>query len=428
MEMLLPLLAITLTSSTWTIIGLSLSLSVAITAIMYALAYALQNPQFQALAKEELAALIFTLFIIAFWVGSDATFNTLATGLLMSSLPSQMQAMIQTGPANGFTSSHLNIALACLDMMYEKLKAQYIDLYLFEALIGFLSTISFPVGNPLPAINMVSFSIAPFTGLTLLSTTHTQIVEAISYMITVVWAKEFIVQFARDIVPVMLLPLGLAMRAFPFFRSTGSSVIALSFALYFVLPFAIILSSYLIFDVYQPADFTYTPVHASFMENNPGASTLQQTLTADRDQGNKLLAQFSSPSALDLEYERTHNENNICSDIPTALQMLCSPINIVKTGVSAAASFLKTMGGMWLFMMGTTGDFFFTAFTNPLMPGSASAGLYYFLIREVISIIPFVILITVATVFEIIITVTMYRDISLLIGGEAELIGLTKVI
>ena len=57
----------------------------------------------------------------------------------------------------------------------------------------------------------------------------------------------------------MLLPLGLVMRAFPFFRATGSSIIALSFALYFVLPFAIILSNYLIFDIYQPADFVYTP-------------------------------------------------------------------------------------------------------------------------------------------------------------------------
>jgi hypothetical protein len=63
-----------------------------------------------------------------------------------------------------------------------------------------------------------------------------------------------------------------------------------------------------------------------------------------------------------------------------------------------------------------------------MMPGSASAGMYYFLIREVVSVAPFAILITVATVFEIIFTVTMYRDISLLIGGEAELVGLTKVI
>jgi hypothetical protein len=34
----------------------------------------------------------------------------------------------------------------------------------------------------------------------------------------------------------------------------------------------------------------------------------------------------------------------------------------------------------------------------------------------------------VTTVLEIIITVTAFRSVSLMIGGEAELIGLTKVI
>lgn len=425
MEMLLPLLLyITLPPSAGIMISLSLGLSVAMTACMFAVAYALQNPQMQAVAKEELAALLFTIFIILFWLGSDVTFNGIANGLVMSSLPAQTQALIQPGTVAGLTSSHVNLALACLDVICGKLKAQYIDLYLYEALIGFLSTISFPIGNPLPAINMISFSLAPFTGLALLSSIHTQIVESVSYLISVIWAKQFIVKFARDVVPLMLLPLGLVMRAFPFFRTTGSSVIALSFALYFVLPFAIILSSYLIFDVYKPADFVYTPSQASFFETNPGASQLTSTITGDRSYSEKLLDQFNAPSALDTQ---ANTQDSTCAD-NWLTRLLCSPINVVKKGITAAAGFVGTVFSLWKFMMGMTGDFFFTMFTNPMMPASTSAGLYYFIIREVMSITPFIILITVATVFEIILTVTMYRDISLLIGGEAELVGLTKVI
>ena len=79
-------------------------------------------------------------------------------------------------------------------------------------------------------------------------------------------------------------------------------------------------------------------------------------------------------------------------------------------------------------MMGLTGDFFFTGFNNPLLPASASAGLYHFLIMEITTVSPYLILIMLTTVIEIVITVTMYRNVSLLIGGEAELIGLTKVV
>lgn len=424
MEMMLPLLLYIIPTSASIMISVSLSLGVAMAASMFVVAYALQNPQLQAVAKEELAALLFTVFILAFWFGSDAILNGISNGLVLSSLPPQLQSSLQPGSVSSLTTSHLDLALSCLDIIFEKLRSQYIDLYLFEALIGFLSTISFPIGNPLPWGNMISFSLAPFTGLTLLSNTHTQVVESISYLMTVIWAKEFIVRFARDVVPLMLLPLGLVLRAFPFFRTTGSSVIALSFALYFVLPFAIILSSYLIFDVYKPADFVYSPAQASFFATNKGQTELNgQLLTGQnsaRSQGDKLLQQFSAKSAL----EQTPNT---CTG-NWLRKLLCSPISIAKTTLGVVTGFVGTVISLWKFMIGMSGDFFFGGLTQPFLPTSTSAGLYYFLIREVSSISPFIILITVATVFEVIFTVTMYRDISLLIGGEAELIGLTKVI
>ena len=92
----------------------------------------------------------------------------------------------------GLDANHIQLAMASLKIMEDKLIDQYKELYLFEALIGFLSTISFPIASPFPAIAMISFSLAPFTGLTLLSNAHTVVVEAIGYLITVMWAKEFI--------------------------------------------------------------------------------------------------------------------------------------------------------------------------------------------------------------------------------------------
>ncbi|NYZ74007.1 hypothetical protein H0O00_02605 [Candidatus Micrarchaeota archaeon] len=425
MEVLLPLL-ITLPAPAWGMIMVSLSFSIAVVALNFMIAYGLQSPQMTAIAREELAALIFTAFILLFWGGSDEIFNAMSNGLLLSSLPPEFQQGISMGPPDVLTSNHINIALATTEILVNKLKDCYIDLYLYEALIGFLSTISFPLGSPLPAVNIISFSVAPFTGLAMLSNAHTMVVEAIGYLITVLWAKQFILIFARDAVPVLVLPLGLIFRAFPFYRRTGSSLIAISFAMYFVMPFAFILSNFLIFDIYQPPDFTYMPSTASFFgtdRNQKGPGGVEEQLMAGRKESDDILKAFSAPSAV----EQATTGNSECAG--NALwQLLCSFGNYLSSALSTVGGFIGTVWNTWRFMVGMTGDFFFSGFNNPLMPASASAGLFYFIIKEVTLVAPLMIIVMLVTVFEIIITITAFRSVSLAIGGEAELVGITKVV
>lgn len=416
-------------------IGASLMLGIALVALNFMVAYALQNPQMIALAREELAAFVFSVIILMFWLGMDSMLNAVSSSLLISSLPTSLQGTLATsactggagpGCAQGLTTSHITLALATLDIMEQKLRSQYIDLYLFEALIGFLSTISFPIGSPIPAVNVISFSLAPFTGLTMLSNAHTVIVEAIGYLITVIWAKHFILLFSRDAVPLMLFPLGLILRAVPFFRRTGSSIIAISFALYFVLPFALIFSNYLIFDIFKPADFAYNPANASFFSTDRDQQYFRNQ-TEQGTSGNEtqhMFEQFNAPSVVSQTYDQS---TDACAG-NALVRILCSVRNIVGTAIGVVGGFLGTVWAMWRFMVGMTGDFFFTAFNNPLMPASTASGLFHFLILEVATISPFIILVMLTTVVEIIIIVTSYRGVSLAIGGEAEIVGLTKVI
>ena len=138
----------------------------------------------------------------------------------------------------------------------------------------------------------------------------------------------------------------------------------------------------------------------------------------------QLLQQFTAPNVVEQSYA---NAADACAG-NAVVHLFCSVKNVVGSAVSAIGGFISTIWGMWRFMIGMTGDFFFTAFTNPLLPSSTSAGLFFFVIREIGFISPFIILVTLTTVIEIILTVTTYRSISLLIGGEAEIIGLTKVV
>jgi hypothetical protein len=430
MEFLLPLL-LTLPPGAAPVIWLSLGLGVGFTASMFMVAYFFASPQLVAVAREELAALVFTLFILMFFLGTDAFLNTLSTGLIQSALPPGMSAITESSCSGashqciqGLTGSHIQLALASTTVMKDKLISQYMDLYLFEALIGFLSTVSFPIASPFPAIAILSFSLAPFTGLVLLSNAHTVVVEAIGYFVTFMWAKEFLLIFTRDAIPLLLFPLGLVLRATPFYRRTGSTIIAVAFALYFVFPFSVILSNFMIFDIYKPADFAYNPMKSSSFDTDLSLTQVQGKLDTAAAKEDAVMKQFTGEDLVDTSVAASKE----CAKGNTLEYIGCSVWNAGKAVKDGALSFFETIYTIWRFMMGMTGDFALGLFTNPLVPSSASAGLYFFIIQEVLTISPFLILVTVTTVFEIIITMTMFRNVSMLIGGEAELIGVTKII
>ncbi|MBI5227098.1 hypothetical protein HY988_00785 [Candidatus Micrarchaeota archaeon] len=425
--MLLPLLlAITLPPAAWSMIFVSLGFATGLTGSIFLVAYFLQSPSITAIAKEELAALIFSAVIIFFWLSLDTTLNALVQGALQSSTSGLGGVINNANPNQVYTSAHINLALGVLTILKEKLFSQYIDLYLFEALIGFLSTVSFPVSSPIPSVAIISFSFAPFTGLTLLSDAHTIIVETISYLVTVLMAKEFILIFTKDAIPLIILPFGLILRAFPFYRTTGSSILAICFAMYFVLPFATIFSHYLIFSMYKPADFVYTPQTPSYLATHHDEGYWTKLITEWRE-GSRTDAITKEFQEADKLADATKTPTLGCDGVTG---LLCSLKNMARAAWNTGGSLAATVRNIWLFMVGTTGDFYPSLFgsKSTFLPTSSSAGLYYFILNEVGTISPFIVLVILTTVLEIIITVTMYRSISMLIGGEAELVGLTKVV
>jgi hypothetical protein len=371
MGMILPLLlSIAIPASAAPMIAVSLGLAVTFSGLLFMIGYALQNQQLIAVAKEEVAALVFTLFLLVFWIGSDQFFNTITSGLLSSAIPPGVSISISPDTYTaGYMSTHIMLAHSSLELLYEKLKSDYMQLYLFEILIGFLSTVSFPLGSPTPGVNIISFSIAPFTGLSLLSQAHTVIVESISYLITVIWAKQFMLNFAKDVVPILLLPLGLVMRAFPFTRTTGSSILALCFAIYFVMPFAFLLSNYLIFDVYLPGkpDFTYTPTVSTLFSTPRSASAWEAQIEGARNnQGDDLNQEFQNNNILSNSISSTP----ACATGNAVVQALCSTQRILAGAWNSITTFAHRVFDIWKFMMGFTGDFF-----SIFGSGNASSGM-----------------------------------------------------
>jgi len=420
MDLSLPLLLFIPEAARFAI-GASLALGVMITALFYMLAYTLQHAPIFAMAKEELSALIFTGILIMFWIGSGVMLDPLVLGIIAPA----GSTIGAGGTLSDLTTSHVTLAIASLDILFHKLTDMYVSMYLFEALIGFLSTISFPLGSPNFGTAIISFTLMPFDGLVLLSNAHTIVVESIGQLIGVLSAKRFILLFARDVIPIIFFPLGLVFRAIPFLRTTGSSIIAICFAGYYVLPLAILFSNALIFDIYDPVDskleFSFSPEQMGPYTSDLKEADVSNQIDESRKKGNEVIQLFTSK---DIAQSATTETECVGNPITS---MFCSAGLLIWGVLKGIGNFIVTMYTIWTFMMGLTGDFL-SFWSNPLLPQSATAGLYYFIIDAVIAHGQFLIIILVTSLFEIIFTITMYRNIAMIIGGELEIAGLSKLV
>lgn len=413
MGFILPLLTTLPEAATGVIAG-SLLFAVLVTSIFFMLAYFFQSPKLTAMAHEEFAALIFTAFIILFWVAGSGFLDGLTTGLVGVSSVSDYAP---SGEIGGLSVSHMELAVAANEIFITKLKSLYINLYLYEVLIGFLSTISFPVFSWLAGPAMISFTFMPFISLSMLSSAHTAVVEAIGLLAAMLWAKEFILIFCRDVIPLILLPIGIVLRAFPLSRTTGSSIISVCFMGYFVFPLAVLLSYFMVFDLYEPVEPPPVPSALSLFKTHFTQEDAENLITEARGQSEEMQGDlFSARHAAD---EAT--SVGACQGI----QFFCSIKKIWEGAKDAVGSFASTVKGIWLFMTGFMGDL--TSFKDVLLPSSVAAGLYDFIVREVSHVAQFIVIVVLTSVIEIIIALTMYRNISWIIGGEMELAGITKI-
>ncbi len=413
-------------------LGLVFMFAVLLTIFFYMVAYLFQSPNILAIAKEEMAALILSLVLVGAWVMLEGFLSAGSYGLICMLSPDLCTQTIgvQDITANNMPySGHIQIATASLDVLETKLFTIYGRLYLFEILLGFLSTLSFPIGSFVPGINILSLSIMPFDGLMLLSNAHTIIVEAIGTILAIIIAKQVFFLFVADAIPKIFLPIGLFLRALPLYRTTGSSIIAICITMYFIYPLSVIFSNYLIFDVYlagNPIDFVYNPKYVGLAPTG-GPSTMEELEEYEekRKEGEEkvkdLLALFKSHDPLG-------DQPNIEKSCGTGIfRLLCNIKNFVVSIGEFAVETLKTIITITKFMWSFSGDVISSAI-NKGLPSSAAVGLYNFIIHEVVTYSQFIVLIVVTSVIEFIITITMYRNITLMIGGEVEIIGLSKLV
>ena len=425
----LPEGAWSLTEGAWPIVGVSLMLGVFLAALFQIVAAFLQSPRMKAIANEELAALLFTMVIIGFWLSADVFLNGMVEGIMGVSHSEQEWSAMQ-----GLPTGHVDVAILQTDIFLGQFTNLYLRLALLDVFVSFMSTLSFNLGMLPGGIGIFSVHIAPYVPLSLVSQALTKVVDGIGMLALAIWGKKIILIFSKTVIPLIFLPLGIILRSNPFSRTTGSSIIALGFALYFTFPIIVMISYYMVFDIYG-LDMSYSYVkHATAFKTEMTNEELGGW-DSETSTGTGMIGDiYDSDTEIRSQHESSLGESpgkvaeSVCGG-NWLERLLCSADKMIS-GAPVVGGVYDTLKNVWRKMLDYSGGWlrFLLGEGSVLWPTSFIRAIYVALIDIVAKTAELFVIVTITTIFEIMVTVTMYRNIALLIGGEAEIAGITKLV
>jgi len=422
------------------IFSIFIGINLMIFGIEYLVIHIFPSPEGTAFIRNERNEILRTVVIIASFFGVAYILSMISYGILtMSNTP--LIGSITSNPSivNSFNShwydAHIRLAFYSVKSIVTTLRGIYLNFFTFEFVIGFLSTISVPVTPSIPmGITIMSFSVMPFEGLTLIATAHTSIVDMITYLISFVYGKLYVLFFSWKAVPFLLMPLGILLRSIYITRKTGSTIIAISLVLYFILPLAVLFSDYLIYDVYKPRVYLISLPHLGAIEGstmgpNNKLDVLSNVLKKKNAKANmenkKLVAEINSK----VEEQNNNWLENLLKKIPVVGNLFISAGGAIKATFMGMISMGKSLWHTFVFMWQLMGDKstarMMLDMTTPLFYGDV---VYPYLINEVVEMSQYAALILFTTVLEIIISVSAYTNLSEFIGGESKILGLSKIV
>lgn len=321
-------------------------------------------------------------------------------------------------------------------IMMPRVMQGYIDLTWNEVLLGVLSTFDLALYFKLGGILWITVGgIMPLTGLSLISEANIMVADALMTVWSAYAAQKMLLSFVESSVLVYFLPLGLLMRAFPFSRKTGSTIIALVFAAYFIFPLSILVNEQVFYMINNPSGEAGCAASGTACADNSECCSLDCRAGKCAD----VLTDFS-------EYESVFqvcNEDPMSQEFFTgsggqteenaeAMQQYINDLNDANEVTGAPtraderlrqeAEEVERQGGVTTaaissaqtIIFGNMGDAiaeFFTVFQVSMMDVS----------KYIVLTIFFVVL-------EIVVTMTLMKDFAVLIGGEPRVFGLSKLV
>jgi hypothetical protein len=291
--------------------------------------------------------------------------------------------------------------------------------------------------------------VLPFAFVTPINEAHTLIVDVTGTLVAATMTQKMLLDFIETAVPSFILPLGVLMRAFPFTRKTGSTILCFGIAAYFIYPLSVLLNA-------RIYDMLENPVCASGSKGVGETCSLDSECCSNSCRG----GECASPITDFTEYESTIaicQDTNKLATLDAASNKLqqIEDVNkkyikkLVEEKIVSTAKGSKTQDNLYAGVeeinrvrevksnwateslgvaeLVITSPFKFAWWVlKGIGQGFAGGpGLFEHIAMDTAK---YLVLITLFIVIEIVVTLTLFKDFALLIGGEPRLMGITKLV
>ena len=291
----------------------------------------------------------------------------------------------------------------------------------FDTLVHtFLSTLHLSLYLPATPINRLSIAIAPFIGTTMVSEANIMVTDFVGMGVGALTVQIIVLEFFEQTMLKIFLPLGILLRAFFLTRRVGSTLIALSIACFFVFPVSVMMFEQVVKNAEYKDYGNYMNLVRMGGSVSPGKA--QAYHTQMMDEGRTAGLELLKGSGRDKEFNwfllgdfKCTGENN--KWYQNAICTIWIFVNGIGTSLTAAWTFMGKIFSMVALFLASGADG--RKFALVLFFGAIEA------MDQMSAYLTFVV---VGLVMEIIITITAFRSISSVIGGEVEIFGLAKLV
>lgn len=337
-------------------------------------------------------------------------------------------------------------------VVLRKLTLGYMSLMVTEMAVGFLSGLGTNIGILIwlePPIRL-DVGVLPWISMGLINDIHTLIVDLVGTLWSAFAAQKILLLFIEEAAIPVFLPFGLLLRAFPFSRKTGSTIVAVVFVAYFVYPITILINERIWMDITEPlenpntpAAFTCAPVpatwtasccpleHACANDSECCSNNCRKNTTGDLVCKSQLtdFTEYQSSYSMCYGASQGQIETAIGTEATQYYDGLSNvyftPDPILSPATKSEAR-LKEFGDM----LGTKVSAAYGVgeslmFSNPRRVIVTAFAAVEMMVMEVAQ---YAMLALLFIVLEVVICLTLLKDFTLLIGGEPRVLGLTKLV
>ncbi len=451
----------------------ALAAAVSITAISFMAGEFFSLPSLKAFAKGEASELVVSVLIILAALalatpGGDGIFDRITQGFMLPNVQTDPSHTCQEwqdahGPYLGNGNwKNGNRAFAQADfflgcrpritmspsapfglevngVILRKLTLGYGSLMITEMFIGFLSGFSTNFAVPIlfPLIKL-DVGMTPWIAMGPLNDVHTVLVDLVGASWAGFAGQKILLVFIEETALLVFLPFGLLLRAFPFTRKTGSTIIAVVFAAYFVYPTSILINQQIWEMIANPQP--QPGVVPACLTNGQACWTDSECCSLDCRSDQSGLKTCVTPVT---DFSGYRSIFSICygqkseAEMNAILEQQAKDhdkrvLDVYFKGSASSDYWTKTEQMMfdgWTELKRKTG-IITGAGTQIWFPTPKQSSIAVFKEVEVLVMdaMQFTILAILFVVVEIVITMTLLKDFSLLIGGEPRLLGISKLV